>query len=97
VRPILTIVDGEVAPKERARTRARAIERLLELMAEHAQGRPFGHVSVVHAVAEDVARSLAALIEQRFTLQRPIIFTEVGPVIGTYIGPGAFGATFHCD
>jgi DegV family protein with EDD domain len=97
VRPILTVVDGEVAPKERARTRARAMERVLDLMAEYAQGRPLAHVSVVHAVAEDVARSLATLIEQRFTLERPIIFTEVGPVIGTYIGPGAFGATFHCD
>jgi DegV family protein with EDD domain len=97
VRPILTLVDGEVAPKERARTRAKAMERLLELMAEYAQGRPFGHVSVLHAVSEDVARSLAALIEQRFTLEHPIVVTEVGPVIGTYTGPGAFGATFHCD
>jgi DegV family protein with EDD domain len=97
VRPILTVVDGEVAPKERARTRAKAMERVLDLMAEYSQGRPFGHVSVVHAAAEDVGRSLATLIEQRFTLERPIIFTEVGPVIGTYIGPGAFGATFHCD
>jgi DegV family protein with EDD domain len=97
IRPILTVEDGEVAPKERARTRSRAMERVVELMAEYAQGRPFGHVAVVHAVAEDVAHELTGRVQERFQLKRPIIATEVGPVIGTYIGPGAFGVTFHCD
>jgi DegV family protein with EDD domain len=97
VKPILTVDDGEVAPRGRERTRAKAMERLLGHMQEYAQGRPFAHVSVIHAVAEDSARELAALIESRFTIQTPIVHAELGPVIGTYVGPGAFGVTFHCD
>ena len=97
VKPILTVDGGEVAPRARERTRAKAMERLLHYMEEYAQGRPFSHVSVIHAVAADTAKELAAMIESRFKIQEPIVFTELGPVIGTYVGPGAFGATFHCD
>jgi DegV family protein with EDD domain len=96
VRPILTMVEGEVAPKERARTRAKAMSRVLDLMAEYAQGRPFGHVGVVHAEAPEVAEQLAAAVRERFAVDR-FIMSEIGPVIGTYVGPGAFGVTYHCD
>lgn len=97
VKPILTVDGGEVAPKGRERTRAKAMEKLCDVIADYSKGRPLAHLSVIHAVAEDSARELARMIESRFTVQRPTIFTELGPVIGTYVGPGAFGATFHCD
>ena len=97
VKPILTCENGEVTPKGRERTRAKAMEKLCDMIAEYAQGRPLGHLSVLHAVAEDSARELARMIESRFKVERPTIFTELGPVIGTYVGPGAFGTTFHCE
>jgi DegV family protein with EDD domain len=97
VKPILTVEDGVVTPKTRERSRLKAMARVIEYMQEHAQGRPLGHACVLHAVAEEPARELAALIESRFTLTRPMIFAEIGPVIGTYVGPGAFAVTFHCD
>jgi DegV family protein with EDD domain len=96
IRPILTVTDGEVEPKDRARTRSQAIERILELMADYAQGRPFAHVGVLHAEAPDVGDELAAKVRARFQVEQ-FIYTEIGPVIGTHVGPGAFGATFHCD
>ena len=97
IKPILTLVDGEVEPKERVRTRSKAMERALDLVAEHAAGRPLGHVGVFHAVAEDVGRELVGRVESRFKVERPIVLSELGPVLGTYLGPGAFGLTFHCD
>jgi DegV family protein with EDD domain len=97
VRPILAVEDGEVAPRFRERTRSRALERLVSELGTYAQGRPLAHACVLHAVAEDVAKELAAMVEARFTLQRPLIFSEIGPVIGTYVGPGAIGLTYHCD
>lgn len=97
IKPILTVDDGEVAPRERVRSRGKAMERVLDLMAEYSAGRPFGHIAVFHAVAADVGRELERMIRDRFTVERPIIFSELGPVLGTYLGPGTFGATFHCD
>lgn len=96
VRPIITVIDGEVAPKERVRTRARGMERIVELMGEYAQGRPFGHVGVLHAEAPDAAQEIIARVRERYQVER-LVVTEIGPVIGTYVGPGAYGATFHCD
>jgi DegV family protein with EDD domain len=96
IRPILTVENGEVAPKDRARTRAQAIERMVQAMADYAQGRPFGHVGILHAEAPDAARELTEAIRARFSVNR-FIATEIGPVIGTHVGPGAFAATFHCD
>ena len=96
VRPILTIEGGEVAPLERVRSRARAIERILDLMETHAAGRPFAHVGVGHAQAPEDGQALLHAITDRFRVQRTL-FAEIGPVIGTYVGPGAFAVTFHCD
>jgi len=96
IRPILTVENGEVAPKDRARTRAQAIDRIVQLMADYAQGRPFGHVGVLHAEAPEAGQELAQAIRSRFTVDR-FIYTEIGPVIGTHVGPGAIAATFHAD
>jgi DegV family protein with EDD domain len=96
VRPILTVQDGEVAPVERARTRSRAMERMVDLLAEHAQGRSLGHVGVGHAAAEADGEALRRMVQERFQIKR-LLFAEIGPVIGTYVGPGALAITFHCD
>ncbi len=96
IRPILTIAGGEVAPKDRVRTRARALERMVELMAADAAGRPFSHVAVLHADAAEVADELAGMIQQRFAVEW-LIRSEIGPVIGTHVGPGAVGITYHCE
>ncbi|HEX2035481.1 MAG TPA: DegV family protein [Chloroflexota bacterium] len=98
IRPILTVAEGEVAPLDRARTRAKALEKVLEHMAAYARGRPFGHVGVLNAAAPEVARELKALIVERFAVPpERFIECEIGPVIAAYVGPGAFGASFHCD
>lgn len=98
IRPILTVADGEVVPRDRARTRARATERVLELMAEYAQGRPFAHVAVLHADAAATAQELKGLIRARFDVpEERFLDAEIGPVIGTYVGPGTYGASFYCE
>ncbi len=98
IRPILTIEHGEVGARDRARTRSRALARVLELMAEYAQGRPFAHVAVLHAAAAETAEELKEQIRSRFGVpQGPFLEMEMGPVIGTYVGPGAFGVSYHCE
>jgi DegV family protein with EDD domain len=97
IRPVLAVQDGIITPLARERTMGRAMDRIVTLIGEYAQGRPLAHACVLHAVAEDAARQVAQQLESRFTIQRPIIFSEIGPVIGTYVGPGALGVTFHCD
>jgi DegV family protein with EDD domain len=98
IKPILAVVDGEVTPKDRARTRGQAIARCLDILAEDARGRPPAHVGILHADNPEAAAELKAKVRERFAVPDAVLMeVEIGPVIGTYTGPGAFGLSWYCD
>jgi DegV family protein with EDD domain len=96
IKPVLGVEDGEVVPKERVRSRSKVMERIVDLVVEYAQGRPLAHAGILHAEAPESAQELERRLRERVTIER-LLTAEIGPVIGTYVGPGAFGVTFHCD
>ena len=67
-------------------------------MEEDARGRPLAHLGILHADAPQSAAELKA--QAAGALRRPpdrLMEVEIGPVIGTYTGPGAFGVSWYCD
>jgi DegV family protein with EDD domain len=87
IKPILTVTDGVVAPFEKVRARPKAIARLKQLLAA---GRAVTDVAVLHTTSPDEAAALEAYARDRHPDAR--IFTgRLGPVVGTYTGPGAVG------
>jgi DegV family protein with EDD domain len=89
IKPILGVVDGEVAPVDRTRGR-RAHRRLVERLVERADAALPLVVGVGHAQAPARAESLRSLIEECFAV-REMILTDIGPVVGTHAGPGCVG------
>jgi DegV family protein with EDD domain len=88
IKPILTL-DKEITPIERVRTGAKALRRLSEYAEQrHADGAD-GWV-VQHIQAPEEAAQLAETVE-RIMGRGPVFISEVGPVIGTHIGPGLLG------
>jgi DegV family protein with EDD domain len=88
IKPILTI-DGEITPVERVRTAGRAFERMAEyLQARHDDGAD-GWV-VQHIRAPDQAERLVERGREIFGTD-PLWVSEIGPVIGTHVGPGLLG------
>jgi DegV family protein with EDD domain len=88
VKPILTIrPDGEASILERPRTRAKALERLVELTAE--QG-PLDALAVMHANDPEGAAELLAML-QPLNPPQPVVVAHIGAVLGTHIGPGGVG------
>jgi len=88
IKPILT-VDGEITPIERVRTSGRAFERMVDfLRARHADGCDAWVVQ--HIQARDQADALADRGREIFG-KDPIFVGEIGPVIGTHVGPGLLG------
>ncbi|HID90294.1 MAG TPA: DegV family protein [Anaerolineae bacterium] len=86
IKPLIEVRDGEVVLIGRVRTRRRAVERLVEMTA--ALG-PLERLAVMHSAAPDVerfCRRLGAIFPPDQTL-----VTQVGPVVGTHIGPHALG------
>ena len=86
---------GETMPVARPRTRKKAVERMLQIMAERTGKAPV-HVMVQHADELDEAKKLAAEIELRFNCVEMSI-TEFAPVMGVHTGPGLLATGFYTD
>ena len=85
VKPLLHVVDGEVAPLEKARTANRALGRLAELAVAAADGREV-QVAVQHLQAPQRAQEMADRL--RAQLHTDVVVCEVGAVMGVHVGPG---------
>jgi DegV family protein with EDD domain len=88
VKPILT-VESEIKAVERVRTRERSIERLVEYAQELRSSGSDGWLAM-HSRAESEATQLAGRLQEVFW-RPPEYIAEVGPVIGTHVGPGLLG------
>lgn len=89
IKPILT-VESEITPVERVRTSKRAFERMVDLLRSRQEDGADGWM-VQHIQAPREAEELAARGIEIFGCE-PRVISEIGPVIGTHVGPGLLGA-----
>jgi DegV family protein with EDD domain len=93
IKPILGIRGGEVGLRERARTKPKAVKRLLEIMWEKVGQKPV-HVSVFHADVFEEAQRLRDQISARFNCVE-LLITDFTPTMGVHTGPGTLGIAFY--
>jgi DegV family protein with EDD domain len=89
IKPILT-VEAEITPVERVRTSRRAFERMVDLLRSRSEDGADAWM-VQHIQAPKEAEELAARGTEIFG-GPPRVISEIGPVIGTHVGPGLLGA-----
>jgi len=89
IRPILTLVDGELTLLEKPRGRKAAKQKLIEL----AKGCfPADTVGVAHIACEEEAKGLVSEIAlQTGFPEEKILLVETGMVLATHGGPGTLG------
>jgi DegV family protein with EDD domain len=88
IKPILSL-EHEIVPVERVRTAGRAFERMVSYAQDLHDSGSDGWV-VQHIQALDQAQRLIERCREIFDSE-PVFSSEVGPVIGTYTGPGLIG------
>jgi DegV family protein with EDD domain len=88
IKPILSL-EYEIVPVERVRTAGRAFERMVKYAQELHDSASDGWV-VQHIQAPEQAQRLIDRCREIFDSE-PLFTSEVGPVIGTYTGPGMIG------
>jgi DegV family protein with EDD domain len=86
---------GETMPVARPRTTARAVKRMLELMAERV-GDSKAHVIVHHADELEEGERLKAEIASRFDCAE-LYLTEFTPSMGVHAGPGVLAISFYAE
>lgn len=84
VKPLLSLRHGEVHPEERMRTKAHAMERLIQIATSYPGVR---EVAIGYSTNPQDAYDLQTRLEAVLP-QVNILVTRVGPVIGTHAGPG---------
>ncbi|HYB23460.1 MAG TPA: DegV family protein [Solirubrobacteraceae bacterium] len=88
IKPILSL-EQEIVPVERVRTAARAFERMVGYAQDLHDNGADGWV-VQHIQAPEQSQRLIERCREIFDCE-PVFTSEVGPVIGTYTGPGLIG------
>jgi DegV family protein with EDD domain len=89
IKPILTVIDGEVASLDRKRTFAKSRARVVDYAGEGA----IDQVGVLHTGADDIDGFCDAVASAAGVSRSEIEVTLVGPVAGTHVGPGMIGIT----
>jgi DegV family protein with EDD domain len=89
IKPIIEVSNGVVEPESRQRTRAKALNYLVEKVKTEPVVE---NLAVMHAECEDVGQFLDRL---RPLYDGEIVVGSIGPVIGTHGGPGTIGVVFQ--
>lgn len=88
VKPMISVMEGQVLPAGRIRSRRKAVNHLISLIEELG---PLDELAVLHTRAPREAEALADRLATNFPRQRMVI-AEVGTIIGTHLGPNGLGA-----
>ena len=93
LKPILAVQDGRVEPVERVRTRGKALDRLVEIVAEKCAGKSPVHMATLHANSQEDAQYM---LDKITPLVNPIesVLAAVSPAVGTHTGPGTVGLAY---
>lgn len=95
LKPLLHLNEGRVDALERVRTKRKAVDRMLELAQELADGKPV-RASIIHAGVPDEGEALRARVEETFSCTE-LHIAGLSPVIATHVGPGTLGIAICPD
>jgi DegV family protein with EDD domain len=93
LKPLLALQDGKVEPIERIRTKGKAQERLVELVAEQCTGKAPIRLAALHANAYADAQAVMDSACEKLNVTEKVV-TELSPVVGTHAGPGTIGLAY---
>lgn len=90
VKPIIAVKHGVVETADRVRTRAKARERVIEMICE----RPIERLAILHTVTPDVEgfRDQVLAKAPGGLDAADVSIHLVGPSVGPHLGPGCVGA-----
>lgn len=90
LKPILELRDGRVEPLERVRTKRKALDRILDVIAERTQGKTPIRLATIHAAAPQEATELLEMARTRLGAA-DCYLAEASPTVAVHTGPGTVG------
>jgi len=94
IKPLLTVKDGIIQPLHKARSKKQAQSYTLSLLEEKTPRGTAIACAMTHAVNPDDARWFEEQIRERYDCKH-LYVGEMGPVVGTHVGPGVVGIAIY--
>ncbi len=94
IKPVLTMNDGSITDKDKARTRKKGMQMMLDFAKERQKNKPDIRIAICHSQVIDEAVKLESLVKEQLGVE-PEYISEVGSVVGTHIGPGALFLAYY--
>ncbi len=91
IKPILGLLNGEVGPVDKVRGGRNVIPKLVALFKQRVDSKRPVIVGVGHASAPKWGGKLKEAIAREFKVIE-FFESEIGPIVGTHVGPGTVGA-----
>jgi DegV family protein with EDD domain len=94
IKPILHLDEGRIVSLTQARTKRKAIARILDIAEERLGGSAMAEAAVADINSPESGDAVAGMVAERFA--PPLLHrSSVSPVVGTHVGPGAIGLAFY--
>jgi DegV family protein with EDD domain len=94
IKPLLHFDQGTIQPLSQARTKKKAVKELLAIANERLGGNQMAEAAIVHVDCLAEAKQLREEVIKLFA--PPLVhISDVSPVVGTHVGPGALGLAFY--
>lgn len=90
IKPVLSLKNGKTFTLERVRTKTKALARLCEICQAES---PYEELSILYSTTPDEAEKLLNEFASIFPREK-IYKARFGPILGSYLGPGALGAAY---
>jgi len=94
IKPIIGMVDGTIVPLGKARSRAQAYQKMVDMVVSSV--KPGGKIKIayVHAGALQEVENIKALVEEKLTCVESMI-AELSPALSVHTGPGTAGLCYY--
>lgn len=92
IKPILTVDDGAVAPVGKVRTFRKALDEVINLLAESVKGIDFIPY-ILDANNPEYVEYVKSKLRELFP-DKELIHCPLTPVVGAHVGPGGIGLGF---
>lgn len=96
IKPILQLKEGEIQPFEKVRSFKKGFKRLYDLVREYLGDSDPGQIqlAIMHIENQENAIKLKEKILKDLGIDE-IYVRELGPIVGTHIGPGVLGIVLN--
>lgn len=90
IKPILSIIDGELAAAEKVRSKRRALTAMINKVKELGLDLSQKTIGIVHTQDPELAEIFAELVQSELK-PKDVVINVAGATVGTHVGTGGIG------